>query len=164
PGRSPRAAGRPTAPIWVTLHASLSRMRTPPGVAGRAWQSPCRGAPIRPHDPIGAMLPARFPNNLSLLRSLDGRPPPRRARSLAANHRATVTLEHPPSTLDPEAIFAAVGEAPYLWRIDSDVVRWGSNVADVLPVADPTALMTGRRYGELIDPASGQSRFDAVMR
>ncbi len=75
-----------------------------------------------------------------------------------------MALEHPPSTLDPDAIFAAIGEVPYLWRIDTDVVRWGRNVGDVLPVADPTALMTGRRYGELIDPAGGQSRFDAVMR
>ena len=116
--------------------------------------------------PIGAKLGRRFPNNLSLFRSLgwSGRRPAAPCDPWPATIGATVALEHPPSTLDPDAIFAAVGEVPYLWRIDSDVVRWGRNVGDVLAVADPTALMTGRRYGELVDPTSGQSRFDAVMR
>jgi diguanylate cyclase (GGDEF)-like protein len=68
------------------------------------------------------------------------------------------------SRLDPDAIFASVGEVPYEWRIDSDRIVWGGNVGAVLPVADPAALDHGRSYAQLVDPKSGASRFDAVMR
>jgi diguanylate cyclase (GGDEF)-like protein len=66
--------------------------------------------------------------------------------------------------LDTAQIFASVGEVPYEWRIDSDLLDWGANVADVLLGADPAALRDGRGYAQLVDPASGQTRFDAVMR
>jgi diguanylate cyclase (GGDEF)-like protein len=65
---------------------------------------------------------------------------------------------------DLDAIFAAVGEVPYEWQIDTDHIAWGRNVAAVLPVADVAALDRGRSYAALIDPKSGPTRFDAVMR
>jgi diguanylate cyclase (GGDEF)-like protein len=66
--------------------------------------------------------------------------------------------------LDPEEIFASVGEVPYDWRIDTDELIWGRNVGAVLDVADPAALRTGRDYTQLVDPKSGPTRFDTVMR
>jgi diguanylate cyclase (GGDEF)-like protein len=69
-----------------------------------------------------------------------------------------------PMALDPDAIFAAVGEAPYQWRIDSDVLAWGPNVRTVLAPLDPAGLASGKSYAGLIDPQSGPSRFDAVIR
>jgi diguanylate cyclase (GGDEF)-like protein len=66
--------------------------------------------------------------------------------------------------LDPDAIFAAVGEIPYAWRIDSDALVWGPNAPTVLGPFDPAALASGRSYARLIDPQSGPSRSDAVMR
>src|SRR6202011_481214 len=59
--------------------------------------------------------------------------------------------------------FASVGEAPYHWRIDTDELIWGRNVGEVLDVADPVALRTGRDYAQLVDSKSGPSRYDTVM-
>jgi len=36
---------------------------------------------------------------------------------------------------------------------------WGRNVGEVLDVADPAALHTGRDYTLLVDPKSGSTRF-----
>jgi diguanylate cyclase (GGDEF)-like protein len=69
-----------------------------------------------------------------------------------------------PIALDPHAIFAAVGEIPYEWRIDSDALAWGPNAGAVLVPLDPAALASGQSYARLIDPQSGPSRSDAVMR
>ena len=33
-----------------------------------------------------------------------------------------------------DEVFAAVGEAPYAWRIDSDALAWGPNAVDVLKI------------------------------
>src|SRR6185369_6690510 len=33
---------------------------------------------------------------------------------------------------DPARIMASIGEAPYEWTIESDVVAWGANATDVL--------------------------------
>ncbi len=67
-------------------------------------------------------------------------------------------------SLDPDAIFAAIGEVPYEWRIASDALAWGPNVREVLGPLDPAVLASGKSYAQLIDPQSGTSRFDAVMR
>jgi diguanylate cyclase (GGDEF)-like protein len=61
-------------------------------------------------------------------------------------------------------VFAAVGEAPYEWRIDSDALAWGANAVEVLKVADPQLITSGRSYAKLLDPDTVQTRFDAVMR
>jgi diguanylate cyclase (GGDEF)-like protein len=69
-----------------------------------------------------------------------------------------------PAILDPYAIFAAIGEIPYEWRIDSDVLAWAPNVHLVLGPRDPAGLVSGRSYAQLIDPQGGSSRSDAVLR
>jgi diguanylate cyclase (GGDEF)-like protein len=61
-------------------------------------------------------------------------------------------------------VFAAVGEAPYEWRMESDALAWGANAAEVLKVADPQLIASGRSYAKLLDPDTVQTRFDAVMR
>ena len=61
-------------------------------------------------------------------------------------------------------VFAAVGEAPYEWRIDSDALAWGPNAADVLKIADPHLIATGRAFAKLLDPDNLHTRFDAIMR
>jgi diguanylate cyclase (GGDEF)-like protein len=96
-----------------------------------------------------------------------------------APHRAQGPTSHPsdagaaamldpaildPTVLDPHAIFAAIGEIPYAWRIDSDALAWGPNVHRVLAPLDPAALASGKSYAQLIDPQSASSRSDAVTR
>jgi diguanylate cyclase (GGDEF)-like protein len=96
-----------------------------------------------------------------------------------APHRAQGPTSHPsdagaavmldpavldPTILDPHAIFAAIGEIPYAWRIDSDALAWGPNVHRVLAPLDPAVLASGKSYAQLIDPQSASSRFDAVTR
>src|SRR5262249_33370495 len=82
---------------------------------------------------------------------------PRLAAPAISKHEVNVAVE------DPDAIFAAVGEVPYEWQIDTDRIAWGRNAAAVLLVADAAALDSGRGYAALIDPKSGPTRFDAVM-
>ena len=78
------------------------------------------------------------------------------------------TAVHPDAARDPAfestEVFAAVGEAPYAWRIDSDALAWGDNAVEVLKVSDPHLIASGRGYAKLLDPDNVQSRFDAVMR
>jgi diguanylate cyclase (GGDEF)-like protein len=69
-----------------------------------------------------------------------------------------------PTILDPHAIFTAIGEIPYAWRIDSDALSWGPNVHSVLAPLAPAALASGKSYARSIDPQSASSRSDAVMR
>jgi diguanylate cyclase (GGDEF)-like protein len=66
--------------------------------------------------------------------------------------------------IDPNEIFASVGEVVYEWRLDSDAIAWGANVGDVLAIRDPSAIAFGQGYAALVDPKSGCSRHEAVMR
>jgi diguanylate cyclase (GGDEF)-like protein len=66
--------------------------------------------------------------------------------------------------LDPNEIFASVGEVPYGWRLDTDAVAWGPNAGDVLAVGDLASIASGRGFAQLVDPNSGQTRADAVLR
>ncbi len=68
------------------------------------------------------------------------------------------------SPLDPHAIFASIGEVPYDWRIDTDELVWGPNVCGALKVDDPSTIASGRAFAQFIDPTTGPTRFDAVMR
>ena len=61
-------------------------------------------------------------------------------------------------------VFAAVGEAPYEWRIDSDALAWGPNATDVLKITDPNLIATGRAFAKLLDPDNVHTRFEAIMR
>jgi diguanylate cyclase (GGDEF)-like protein len=67
-----------------------------------------------------------------------------------------------PAVLNPYAIFAAIGEIPYEWRIDSDALAWGPNVQAVLACADLAGLESGHSFGRLIDPPSARS--EAILR
>jgi diguanylate cyclase (GGDEF)-like protein len=66
--------------------------------------------------------------------------------------------------LDPNEILASVGEVPYGWRLDTDAVAWGPNAGDVLAVGDLASIASGRGFAQLVDPNSGQTRADAVLR
>jgi diguanylate cyclase (GGDEF)-like protein len=65
---------------------------------------------------------------------------------------------------DANDIFASVGEVPYEWRIDSDVLLWGTNASDVLTIPDLAAIASGHGFAQILDPQGGRSRADAVMR
>ena len=61
-------------------------------------------------------------------------------------------------------VFAAVGEAPYEWRIDTDALAWGDNAAEVLKVADLRLIASGRAFAKLLDGDNVHTRFDAITR
>ena len=70
----------------------------------------------------------------------------------------------PAPPLDTAKILASVGEVPYEWRLDSDILVWGANAADVLLIRDIGAVSTGRSYAQLLDADNAQARFEAVMQ
>jgi diguanylate cyclase (GGDEF)-like protein len=82
--------------------------------------------------------------------------------------RIETTADHSDAAREPDfqsaEIFAAVGEVPYAWSIDSDALAWGANAADVLKVMDMRLIASGRAFAKLIDHDTVQSRHDAVMR
>nr|WP_068032469.1 bifunctional diguanylate cyclase/phosphodiesterase [Rhodoplanes sp. Z2-YC6860] len=59
---------------------------------------------------------------------------------------------------------ASIGEAPYEWTIESDVLAWGANATDVLNVGSLAAISSGRNYAKLLASDTAASRFDAVMK
>jgi diguanylate cyclase (GGDEF)-like protein len=65
--------------------------------------------------------------------------------------------------IDPQEIFASVGEVAYEWRLDTGAIAWGPNAADVLAVHDGEAIATARGYDALVDGKGGRTRSDAVM-
>jgi diguanylate cyclase (GGDEF)-like protein len=65
---------------------------------------------------------------------------------------------------DPSRILASIGLVPYDWRIDTDTIAWGANVADVLQVRDVARIATGRGYAGLLVPENTSSRYDAVTQ
>jgi diguanylate cyclase (GGDEF)-like protein len=66
------------------------------------------------------------------------------------------------AAVDPNEVFVSVGEAPYEWRLDSDLIVWGRNASDVLAIGDPAVIASGAAFAQLVDATSGQSRADAV--
>lgn len=68
------------------------------------------------------------------------------------------------STFDMAAIMSSIGEIPYQWTIDSDVLVWGANAAQVLMVGGIAAISSGRNYAKLLAADSATSRFEAVMK
>ena len=65
--------------------------------------------------------------------------------------------------LDAAEIFASVGEVPYEWDIATDRLRWGANAAEVLKIADPATIATGRAFAQRLDGENMQTRFDVVV-
>jgi diguanylate cyclase (GGDEF)-like protein len=70
----------------------------------------------------------------------------------------------PEPVFDPARIMASIGEAPYEWTIESDVLAWGANATDVLTVGSLAAISSGRNYAKLLASDTAASRFDAVMK
>ena len=66
--------------------------------------------------------------------------------------------------LDTDDIFRSIGEVPYDWRLDSDVLQWGPNAGPVLGISDIGTIASGRGFAQLVDPKSGPTRSDAVVR
>jgi diguanylate cyclase (GGDEF)-like protein len=66
--------------------------------------------------------------------------------------------------LDAGQILNSVGEVAYDWRIDTDLLLWGANAADVLLVRDSAMISTGRGYAQILKAENAQARFDAVMQ
>jgi diguanylate cyclase (GGDEF)-like protein len=83
--------------------------------------------------------------------------PPQPAASERAPRRADPAF-------DPAAIMASVGDAPYEWAIDSDLLAWGPNATEVLMVASLAAISSGRNFAKLLAANTTTSRFDAVMK
>ena len=65
---------------------------------------------------------------------------------------------------DPAAIMASIGETPYEWSIESDVLAWGSNATEVLMVGGLAPISSGRNYAKLLAPDAVTSRFDVIMK
>jgi diguanylate cyclase (GGDEF)-like protein len=77
---------------------------------------------------------------------------------------ADLSVPAPDAPLEAMTVLAAVGEAPYEWRVDTDALAWGRNAAEVLRIADMSLVASGRAFAKLLDPDNVQTRFDAVMR
>ena len=83
----------------------------------------------------------------------------------AGGRRPSATFERGDRPLDPAAIMASVGEAPYEWSIDSDALAWGANAAAVLMVGEPGRDRERPQLrASCWRPDSPTSRFDAVMK
>ncbi len=68
------------------------------------------------------------------------------------------------SHADASDILASIRLVPYEWRIDTDVLTWGANAAEVLQVAEVAQIATGRGYAAFLDPKNTSTRYDAVMQ
>ena len=69
--------------------------------------------------------------------------------------------------IDVTGIFKSVGDVPYEWLIESDVLNWGDNVGAVLGISDLTTIATGRAFAQLLDPSYADVALrcgDAVRR
>lgn len=65
---------------------------------------------------------------------------------------------------DPARIMASIGEAPYEWTIETDVLAWGANATDILMVGSLATISSGRNYAKLLASDTAASRFDTVMK
>ena len=81
-----------------------------------------------------------------------------------ASTRGPVRAPLEAQAFDPAAIMASIGETPYEWSIDSDVLAWGPNATEVLSVGGLAAISSGRNYAKLLATDALTSRFDAVMK
>ena len=78
-----------------------------------------------------------------------------------------VTTDSPamtPGTPDTAQILASIGDVAYEWRLDSDVLSWGGNVADVLLIKDRGAIVTGRAFAQFLEAENAQTRFDVITK
>ena len=71
---------------------------------------------------------------------------------------------HSTAPLDAAQILSSIGEVAYDWRIDTDMLLWSGNAAEVLLIRDIAAVSTGRAYAQLLEAENAHVRFDIVMR
>jgi diguanylate cyclase (GGDEF)-like protein len=101
---------------------------------------------------------------------------PDRARPAACNNSEEQTLTNigprdsipgsgeAAAQLDAAQILTSVGEVAYDWRIDSDVLLWSANAAQVLLIGDLAAISSGRGFAQRLEAENAQARFDVVMQ
>ena len=65
--------------------------------------------------------------------------------------------------LDPRAILTSIHEVVYDWRLDTDVLNWGSNAREVLKLDTIQLVSTGRSFSKFLDPEAMTNRFEAVF-
>jgi diguanylate cyclase (GGDEF)-like protein len=77
-----------------------------------------------------------------------------------------VEASMPDQTANPDAaaILASIGEVPYEWHLDTDVLLWGQNAGEVLAIQDHDAIASGRGYARLLAPDTAITPFDAVTQ
>ena len=63
--------------------------------------------------------------------------------------------------LDTDDIFRSIGEVPYDWRLDTDVLQWGPNAGPVLGISDIGTIASGRGFAQLRRP---EERTDPLRR
>ena len=64
----------------------------------------------------------------------------------------------------PRDILSSIGETVYDWDMISDRIAWGPNVCDILQVAEPAQLATGRGFAAMLSLDSATTRFEAISR
>ncbi len=77
---------------------------------------------------------------------------------------APVASLGPIAQLEASQILASVGEVAYDWRLDTDMLLWSSNAAEVLLIRDIAAVSSGRAYAQLLETENAQARFDVIMQ
>jgi len=73
-----------------------------------------------------------------------------------------IRIDQPADSLNAAEILTAVGEVAYEWHLDTDALIWSGNAADVLGVADPAEIASGRAFAQKVESQPGQNRFEAV--
>ena len=63
---------------------------------------------------------------------------------------------------DTAEILRSIGEAAYVWRLDSDVLTWSDNAAGVLGIDNIDNLTSGAAFARQVGLQGGQSRADVI--
>lgn len=65
--------------------------------------------------------------------------------------------------VDPRGLLSSIGEVVYSWDVQSDLLAWGPNAAEVLGALPERAMTRGIGFAALVEPGSGPSRYDAIF-
>ena len=82
----------------------------------------------------------------------------------SADAGTPATAARPAVHLDASQILASIGEVAYDWRVDTDILLWSANAAEVLLIHDLAAISSGRGYAQHLEAENTQARFDVVMQ
>ena len=69
-----------------------------------------------------------------------------------------------PTHLDANQILTSIGEIAYDWRIETDILLWSANAAEVLLINNLAAISSGRGYAQHLEAETAQSRLDVIMQ